>query len=174
MRPVTASMSARSAPPWVTTSAAAWSVAIVEGDALGAGHDPLRELLLALAADRGAAVLQPGGPRLGVLLLALLPGEALEDAEAALAQIGVGEAQRDAQGLRDDLRRLAGAGQIARHRDVHPAGPQRLGERAGLAAAGVVERDVGVTLPATLGVPVGLAVAGQVEDARRGRHGVGD
>ena len=74
-----------------------------------------------------------------------------------------GDGQPEPSG--DDLRRLAGAQQVARADRVDPPPDQRLGELARLLAAACVERTVGVTLPAPLAVPVGLAVA--CEEERR-------
>ena len=60
--------------------------------------------------------------------------------------------------FRDELRRLARAGKVARIDRVDSLGGQIGRERARLRTTGVVERRVGVALEAPVAVPVGLAM----------------
>ena len=64
---------------------------------------------------------------------------------------------------RDDLRRLAGADEVARVDRLELLVGELLGEPSRLPAAVVAQRPVGVALEAAVGVPVGLAVANEEE-----------
>ena len=91
-------MSARIAPPWLTTSTAPASRPSVRLHPRGRAKDAAchagREERLVLRARRyGAEILAPSRPRVGVMRRALLAREALEDAEPTLAQVGIGRLQ---------------------------------------------------------------------------------
>ena len=87
--PVTAWTRLRSAPPWVTTRTGAPSLGDSLGRAPDGGADPRGDDRRRLDALGRALLLDPGAPGLRVELLALRPGEPLEDAERPLAQVGV-------------------------------------------------------------------------------------
>src|SRR5439155_22460370 len=92
------------------------------------------------------------------------------DAEAALAKIGIDARDRRAHDRRDDLGRLARAGEIARDDGADARTlAEALAERGGLHAPFVVERHVGVALPAAERVPVRLPVTGRIHDTARRR-----
>ena len=119
-----------------------------------AAFGPERRIVLAPARRVG----RPARVDLGV-------GVALEDAEAALAQAGVGrDRQIDHRG--DRLRGVEGAHQVAREDRLDAFAGQRLGGTARLPAAARAEGGVELALHAHLGVPLGLAVADR-DDARR-------
>ena len=93
----------------------------------------------------------PAGVDLGV-------GVTLEDAEAALAQAGVGrDRQIDDRG--DRLRRVVGAHQVAREDRLEALAGERLGDPRGLPAAARAEAGVELALHAHLGIPLRLAMA---------------
>ncbi len=96
--------------------------------------------------------------------------QAFEGAIAALAQVRLG-LHRQPMGVRQRLRRLARALQVAGDDRVDPLVGERRRQRRGLALAFLVQRDVEMALQAALGVPGGFAVADQ-EDVpmRRSRR----
>ncbi len=137
-----------------------------------AGHAALVELgqpLAALGAEAGVA-LAPAFAGLGMIALDLGPGQALEDAEGALAQAALGP-RHEARGPGQRLGGLPGALQVARVERRDALVGQRRGDARRLPAALVVERHVELALDARVDVPGRLAVA-DGEDAGDGavRH----
>ena len=107
----------------------------------------------------------PATVRLGEAALDLDSGETFPRTEAALTQPRV-EPNLDAQTLGDDLRRLPGAGEVARIHDVDTV--ELLGELTSLPSAELVQRRVGLALPASVSVPVGFAVPDEEQSGHRG------
>src|SRR4029079_2536033 len=101
--------------------------------------------------------------------LELVDRPALPAAEVPLAQVRV-EHDREIEPQRQDLRRFAGAIQVARVDGVDLLALELLGERARLLASALVERRVRLALDPLLGVPVRLAVADEQDG--RGLHPV--
>jgi hypothetical protein len=98
--------------------------------------------------------------RVAKLHLDLRPRLALPGAERPLAQPLV-QAHGETEPRRDDVRRLARAGQITGVDDVDAV--ELAGDAGRLFAADVVQMRVGVALPAAVAIPVGFAVADEEE-----------
>lgn len=110
----------------------------------------------------------PGEPArmlLGEVRLDLRCRPPFPSAERALAEALVDVHLEAAEVLRNDVRRFAGAGEIAGVDDVDIA--DLAGDTPGLLAAGIVELCIGVALPAPVAVPVGFAVAYEEEGGHR-------
>jgi 3-oxoacyl-[acyl-carrier protein] reductase len=125
-------------------------VGVGAGDFVNRRDDPSAVGVVRLAVPR---------PPVELVLRQALPGPDVD-----LAQPWI-DLEWQTEKARDDLARLARSPQVARVHRGDRLAPQRLGELAGLPAAGVVERLVGEALVAALAVPVGLAVARE-EDRR--------
>lgn len=123
--------------------------------------DASREGVERLRVRRAGALSElPLRELLGEPLLDLRRGQSFPGAEGALAQAFVC-AHFASELSRDDLRRLARTGEIARVDDVDAV--QLGGDATRLLAALVVQLRVGVSLPAAVAIPVGFAVADEKE-----------
>ena len=90
----------------------------------------------------------------------LVRGQPFPVPPVLLAQVGIHD-DREAELLAEDLRGLAGAGQVARVDRVDVVVGEPVGEGLRLPAPVGVQRTIGVTLQLPLGIPIGLAVANE-------------
>ena len=96
----------------------------------------------------------------------LIRGQPFPRAPVLLPQIGIDDDVK-AQPSAKDLRRLTGAGKVARIDRVDPVSGKPVGELTRLAAAVVVQRPVGVALQPAGSIPIRLAVANKKQRGHR-------
>src|SRR5258708_760024 len=127
------------------------------GDLAQARDDARVEVVVRLTLLPAPAALVPVASSLGKALFDLRPRKALPLADVDLAQRRVRQ-DRDAEARADDLRRLAGAGEVARVDRVDSLAGELVRERARLLAPELVQRLVRMPLEAALAVPIRLSM----------------
>ena len=96
----------------------------------------------------------------------LIRGQPFPGAPVLLPQVDIDHDVK-AQPSAEDLRRLTGAGKVARVESVDAVSGKPVGELARLAAAVVVQRPVGVALQPAGSIPIRLAVANKKQRGHR-------